>query len=62
MKDDERFARRLYTVAEAARFVGMHPSTLRTWARGFGLCPACRVVIPSSSTGEHRSQQYVPAL
>ncbi len=35
MKDDERFARRLYTVAEAARFAGMHPSILRAWARGY---------------------------
>ncbi len=35
MKDDERFVRRLYTVAEAARFVGMPPSTLGTWAQGY---------------------------
>lgn len=30
---DQRFERRLYTVADAARFVGMSPSTLRTWTR-----------------------------
>ena len=34
-KDAERFERPLYTVAEAARFVGMAPSTLDTWARGY---------------------------
>lgn len=31
---DERFTRKLYTVAGAARMVGMSPSTLRTWSRG----------------------------
>ncbi len=33
--EDERFTRRLYTVAEAARLVGMSPSTLRTWSHGY---------------------------
>jgi len=32
--EDERFTRRLYTVAEAARLVGMSPSTLHTWSHG----------------------------
>ena len=32
---DERFTRRLYTVAGAARLVGMSPSTLRTWSHGY---------------------------
>ncbi len=32
---DHRFDRRLYTVAGAARYVGMPPSTLETWARGY---------------------------
>lgn len=35
MTQDERFTRRLYTVAEAARLVGMYPSTLDTWAHGY---------------------------
>lgn len=33
--EDERFTRRLYTVSEAARLVGMSPSTLRTWSHGY---------------------------
>lgn len=32
---DRRFDRRLYTVTGAARYVGMPPSTLATWARGY---------------------------
>ena len=32
---DIRFGRRLYTAANVARYVGMHPSTLRTWAYGY---------------------------
>lgn len=35
MTDDPRFTRPLYTVAEAARLVGMSPATLMTWARGY---------------------------
>jgi len=31
VQDDPRFSRRLYTVSEAARLVGMSPSTLRAW-------------------------------
>ncbi|MCY3644566.1 MAG: hypothetical protein F4Z00_16775 [Acidimicrobiaceae bacterium] len=33
--EDERFTRRLYTVSQAARLVGMSPSTLRTWSHGY---------------------------
>ena len=33
--EDQRFTRRLYTVAGAARLVGMSPSTLRTWSHGY---------------------------
>ncbi len=33
--EDERFTRRLYTVAGAARLVGMSQSTLRTWSHGY---------------------------
>lgn len=32
---DTRFGVPVYTVAEAARYVGMHPSTLSTWAKGY---------------------------
>ena len=33
--DDARFTRELYTVSQAARLVGMSPSTLRTWSHGY---------------------------
>jgi len=33
--DDPRFSEPLYTVAQAARLVGMPPSTLATWSRGY---------------------------
>jgi len=33
--EDPRFTRPLYTVAEAARYVGMPPSTLSAWAKGY---------------------------
>jgi uncharacterized protein (DUF433 family) len=33
--DDIRFTRPLYTVAQAARYVGMPPSTLTAWAKGY---------------------------
>jgi uncharacterized protein (DUF433 family)/DNA-binding transcriptional MerR regulator len=42
---DERFSRRLYTVADAARLVGMHPSTLDTWAHGYERQPPGRSVV-----------------
>ena len=35
MADDTRFTRPLYTVAQASRYVGMPPSTLATWAKGY---------------------------
>jgi uncharacterized protein (DUF433 family) len=35
MTDDRRFTRPLYTVPQAARLVGMPPSTLTSWARGY---------------------------
>jgi hypothetical protein len=42
---DPRFTRRLYTVPEAARLVGMSPSTLDTWAHGYGRRPEGRSVV-----------------
>jgi uncharacterized protein (DUF433 family) len=35
VSDDPRFTRPLYTVSQAARLVGMAPSTLASWARGY---------------------------
>lgn len=35
MADDLRFTEPRYTVAEAARYVGMAPSTLASWAKGY---------------------------
>lgn len=35
MTTDIRFTRPLYTAAEAARYVGMAPSTFRSWASGY---------------------------
>ncbi len=35
MTDDPRFTQPLYTVADAARLVGMHPATLTAWAHGY---------------------------
>jgi DNA-binding transcriptional regulator YdaS (Cro superfamily) len=43
--EDKRFSRRLYSVSEAARFVGMSPSTLSTWAHGYERRPAGRAVV-----------------
>lgn len=45
MTQDDRFTRRLYTVAEAARLVGMWPSTLDTWAHGYERRPEGRAVV-----------------
>ena len=39
---DHRFDRRLYTVAGAARYVGMPPSTLQAWARGYERRPVVK--------------------
>lgn len=39
---DDRFTVPLYTVAEAARFLGVPPSTFATWARGYVRRPAGR--------------------
>ncbi len=35
MADDFRFTQPLYTIAETARYVGMPPSTLAAWAKGY---------------------------
>lgn len=35
MTEDRRFTQGLYSVPEAARLVGMSPSTLSTWAHGY---------------------------
>ena len=40
-----RFAEPIYTIAEAARFLGVPPSTMATWARGYVRHPAGRPVV-----------------
>lgn len=40
--DDSRFSVPLYTVAEAARFLGAPPTTVGTWARGYTRRPRGR--------------------
>lgn len=47
MTADVRFTRRLYSVSEAARLVGMSPSTLATWAHGYERRPGGRPVVKS---------------
>lgn len=42
---DSRFTVPLYTVAEAARFLGVHPSTFGTWAKGYVRHPPSRPVV-----------------
>jgi hypothetical protein len=39
---DTRFQRRLYSVPQGARLVGMNPSTLATWAHGYERRPEGR--------------------
>ena len=41
-RSDVRFTEPIYTVAEAARFLGVPPSTLDTWAHGYLRRPAGR--------------------
>ena len=44
-KHDIRFDEPLYTVAEAARFLGVPPSTFSTWAKGYERRPAGRPAV-----------------
>ncbi len=44
-KDELRFETPLYTVAEAARFLGVPPTTLATWAHGYERRPQGRPVV-----------------
>lgn len=44
-KTDLRFKTPLYTVAEAARFLGVPPSTFSTWAHGYVRHPKGRPVV-----------------
>jgi uncharacterized protein (DUF433 family)/DNA-binding transcriptional MerR regulator len=45
VEQDQRFTLRLYTLAEAARLVGMSPSTLDTWAHGYERRPEGRTIV-----------------
>src|SRR3990167_818712 len=40
-----RFSEPIYTIAEAARFLGVPPPTMATWARGYVRHPAGRPVV-----------------
>ncbi len=42
---DRRFTEPVYTVAEAARFLGVPPSTLGTWSKGYVRRPADRPAV-----------------
>jgi uncharacterized protein (DUF433 family) len=44
-RDDLRFSAPLYTVAEAARFLGVPTSTFSTWAKGYVRRPPGRPVV-----------------
>lgn len=63
----ERFTRRLYSVPEAARLVGMSPSTLHTWAHGYERHPPGRSVVKQGpvitsfgrTLGDRRSIPFV---
>lgn len=67
MEQDERFSRRLYSVAEAARLVGMYPSTLATWAHGYERQPINRpsvkqgpvITALDSLAGDSRSIPFI---
>jgi uncharacterized protein (DUF433 family) len=43
--DDIRFTTPLYTLAESARFLGVHPSTFGTWAKGYTRTPPGRKAV-----------------
>jgi len=45
VNDDIRFSEPLYTVAEAARFLGVPPTTLSTWAKGYVRRPQARPMV-----------------
>lgn len=64
--DDSRFSVPLYTVAEAARFLGVPPTTVGTWARGYtrrsgGRRPVVGAPIISSTTAE-RGRPTIPFI
>lgn len=62
--EDIRFTIPLYTVAEAARFLGVSPSTLSTWARGYVRRPPARRIVRAApviaSVEAHRNFPSIP--
>ncbi|MCB0991034.1 MAG: hypothetical protein R2770_09705 [Acidimicrobiales bacterium] len=64
---DSRFTRGLYSVAGAARLVGMSASTLATWAHGYERHPVGRAVVSQGpvitsvprSAGDDRSISFI---
>ena len=61
---DIRFDVPLYTVAEAARALGVHPSTLSTWAKGYVRHPSGKQPVRSeaivTSMTSRRGQASIP--
>lgn len=62
---DDRFSVALYSVPEAARYLGVPPSTFSTWARGYVRRPRGRAVVTGAPVvtafrGESRGVATVP--
>ena len=64
--DDSRFSVPLYTVAEAARFLGVPPTTVGSWARGYTRRPRGRNQVVGapiiSSTTADRGAPTIPFI
>ncbi len=57
-KDDIRFRTPLYTISEAARYLGMPASTLKYWAHGRGDIPP----IVTTAAAERRGEPVLPFI
>jgi uncharacterized protein (DUF433 family) len=61
-----RFNEPLYTIAEASRFLGVHPSTFATWAKGYVRRPPGRPVVTGeaivTSVDAQRNYPSVPFI
>lgn len=55
-KDDARVTEPLYTISEAALFLGQRPSTLRDWVRGRGSKPIV------TSVEDNRGEPIIPFI
>ena len=62
-KHDIRFDEPLYTVAEAARFLGVPPSTFSTWAKGYERRPAGRPAVRGEAVvSSMRAARNLPSI